>query len=786
MNSFLDQVFLLLTTPPGNLAYHLVLSFSIFGALQASLSHWRSSSYPQGRRMVIGLLILLLGQLLLFATTALAWQGILSSEVVLPPLDRAVSLLSIVVIIWLWAFPEGVRIADAAFILTLLLVLAFSVLAGLWWYGQGGTAAYNGSWVDVMNSVLAMALSLSGVIILIVRKANNWGVGLAMLVMLFIGHLVHWLSPAGGQAFAGPVRLLEMTAFPLLLALPQRFPQVIERVEKSETSLLPEKRRYTTDPKVMQAFLSLAGEKDPEKFYKDVTRTLSQMMLADVCLLALPPEGGGDIIIPSGYNLIFDRKIDGFSLDSRQCPVLVNALKRGRKLRLPASSTSPDLKILAKSLHASSAGHLLAAPITAEGEKPYLQIILLTPYSNRGWTDEDLEFLSDAAISLSAVLQRAQEITGLREDLRKSQESLKLATSQSDGVVVEIGDIQGKLKETEEQLRQEQERSENLAALIDKSESLQEEMEQLVIENQELMELLHSQQESIPEIEQYDRELRMALEDVAHLRAALSDADKKLMEFKALRIDQTSEDRQIQGIAAISEELRQPISSIVGYTEILLGESVGILGTHQKKFLDRVKISAKRVESLINDLARVAHVDESAFGLTPEIVDLSAVIDEAVADMFAHLSNKNIVFRVDLPEKLPKIHADRDALQQVLTHLLQNAGSITPVDGEISLQARIETRDNEPAYVLFQVSDTGGGIPREALGKVFSRMYRTETVDIPGIADQGVGLSIVKTLVEAHGGRIWVDTEENHGSTFSVLLPLSDEQFLQQERNEVG
>jgi hypothetical protein len=449
MESFFDQVFLLLTTPPGNLTYHLVLSFSIFGALQASISHWRSNSFPQGRRMVIGLVLMLIGQLVLFASTALAWQGMLSTEILLPSLDRAVSLFSVIVIVWLWAYPEAIRIADAALVLTLLLVIAFSILGGLGWYGQQGTAAFNGSSTDVMNSMLAMILSLSGLIILTVRRPNSWGVGMAMLAMLFIGYLVHWLTPADGQSYSGSVRLFEMAAFPLLLALPQRFPQIVERVEKTASLLAPEKRRYTTDPKVMHAFLSLAGERDPEKFYKNATKTLSQLMLADVCLLAIPPEGGEDIIIPSGYNLIFDRNIDGFTLDSRQCPVLVNALKRGRKLRLPASSTSPDLKILAKAIQTDASGHLLAAPITAEDDKPNLHIILLTPYSNRGWTDEDLEFLSEAAILLSAALQRTQEMTNLREELKKDQISPDLTQFQSDSVKIETDDILNKLKEAD-------------------------------------------------------------------------------------------------------------------------------------------------------------------------------------------------------------------------------------------------------------------------------------------------------------------------------------------------
>jgi signal transduction histidine kinase len=119
------------------------------------------------------------------------------------------------------------------------------------------------------------------------------------------------------------------------------------------------------------------------------------------------------------------------------------------------------------------------------------------------------------------------------------------------------------------------------------------------------------------------------------------------------------------------------------------------------------------------------------------------------------------------------LNADRDALQQILIHLLQNASLATPVDGEISLCARMEDRDIQPGYVLIQVSDSGGGIPAEELPRVFSRLYRADNPLIQGVGDTGVGLSIVKTLVEAHGGRIWVDSEIGRGSTFSILLPLA-------------
>jgi two-component system sensor histidine kinase ResE len=98
----------------------------------------------------------------------------------------------------------------------------------------------------------------------------------------------------------------------------------------------------------------------------------------------------------------------------------------------------------------------------------------------------------------------------------------------------------------------------------------------------------------------------------------------------------------------------------------------------------------------------------------------------------------------------------------------------TPADGEISLRARVESKENEPSYLLIQVTDQGGGIPAEDLPRVFSRLYRADNVLIQGIGDTGVGLSIVKALVDAHGGRIWVDTELGQGSSFSVLLPLTE------------
>ena len=121
---------------------------------------------------------------------------------------------------------------------------------------------------------------------------------------------------------------------------------------------------------------------------------------------------------------------------------------------------------------------------------------------------------------------------------------------------------------------------------------------------------------------------------------------------------------------------------------------------------------------------------------------------------------------------MPNLRLEQDSLHQILFHLLKNASSVTRPEGEILIRARNYNELSEQNFALVQVADKGGGIPIDDLPRVFSRLYNSDAV-IEGIGDQGTGLSIVKTLVEAQQGRVWVDSKEGVGATFSLLLPLA-------------
>jgi len=226
-------------------------------------------------------------------------------------------------------------------------------------------------------------------------------------------------------------------------------------------------------------------------------------------------------------------------------------------------------------------------------------------------------------------------------------------------------------------------------------------------------------------------------------------------------------------IASIAHELRTPMTSIVGYTDLLLGESVGILGEMQRKFLQRVKANIERMGSLLNDMIEVTAIEAKKIELSPEPIDLITVVEEAIMGLSAQFRERNLTVRLDLALELPPIRADRDALYQIMLHLLSNACQCSQPGTEVIVSGHLEhAEESLPPYLRISVADTGGGIAPEDQPRVFQRFYRADNPLIAGLGETGVGMSIAKALVEAHGGRIWVESEIGVGSTFSFILPV--------------
>jgi signal transduction histidine kinase len=168
-----------------------------------------------------------------------------------------------------------------------------------------------------------------------------------------------------------------------------------------------------------------------------------------------------------------------------------------------------------------------------------------------------------------------------------------------------------------------------------------------------------------------------SLEQVAHLQNQLQETNLKVLELEKQAPIPRKPGEQAEVIASISQELRQPMSSIVGYADLLLGESVGILGALQRKFVERIKASTERIGSLIDDMIQLNTLETGVQELKPETIDLNMIIDSAMTYTSSQVREKNIAMHLDLPKKLSHIHADREALQQILVHLYRTRGSHT-------------------------------------------------------------------------------------------------------------
>jgi signal transduction histidine kinase len=773
----LDSIFTFLTTPQGSLVYHIVLVFAIITTLQSAFFHARASGFPQARRAVFGLAILVSAQIALFLFSALAAQRLINLPTFLPPIDRALTLFSLLWMIWLWVFPEPSRAADAATTLISLLVAAGFTLT-LLDYSQNPSSSFNLTLSDFLWQVASIGIAVIGLLLILLRRPNGWGNGMAVLLLALAGHLIYLLFGRGaGGEFPGPVRLAYLAIAPILMTLPQRFPAPPggpTSINK-QTSPVDERRRYSTDPKTFHALLALAAESSPDKLSQAITRAIAQTMLADLCFLIYLTDNNNQMQIASGYDLIREENLDGGSLNKTVIPMLTNAIQRGRALRLPSSSTSADIKGLSDLLGLNSPGHLMSVPIVTPEKDPLGGVLMLSPYSNRLWSAEDQAFLSNIAMSLVPIIQRGQKLSSL--EIKGQQALQALETSQ-----MRISDLERRnsdlLKQMDAVRADSQEglaQAENLAALTKMQDESQRVIEKLKKENEELRaakaEVAAGTAVAPVASKQLEDELRRTLGEVARLQNQLAEANMRVIEAEKGQVV-THSTEQAEVVASISQELRQPMSSIVGYTDLLLGESVGILGALQRKFVERIKASTERVGTLIDDLIQVTTLETGLNELKPESVDLNLIIDNAMSYTSSQVREKNISIHLDLPRNMSNIHADREALQQIVIHLLQNAGAASPVEGSVDLKVQTQTEGGQE-YVLIQVTDSGGGIPSEDLPRVFTRLYRADNVLIQGVGDTGVGLSIAKTLTEAQKGRIWVETEMGSGSTFSVLLPIA-------------
>jgi PAS domain S-box-containing protein len=227
------------------------------------------------------------------------------------------------------------------------------------------------------------------------------------------------------------------------------------------------------------------------------------------------------------------------------------------------------------------------------------------------------------------------------------------------------------------------------------------------------------------------------------------------------------EEMKSQFLATVSHDLRTPLASIMGFSEMLMEGSPGPLTEVQEEFLGIVYENSQRLMALVNDLLDISKLDVGQTRLEMETLQLETLLRDVMDEIGPLAVKKSITLGMDTGDALPRILADRRRLEQVLNNLLSNAVKFTPEGGRVDLKAR-----SDGESVMVSVTDTGVGVPPDDLPHLFQPFHRGGNVTKQAIEGTGLGLSIAKALIEAHYGSIGVESELDKGSTFWFSLPL--------------
>ncbi|HVM73123.1 MAG TPA: ATP-binding protein [Anaerolineales bacterium] len=217
-------------------------------------------------------------------------------------------------------------------------------------------------------------------------------------------------------------------------------------------------------------------------------------------------------------------------------------------------------------------------------------------------------------------------------------------------------------------------------------------------------------------------------------------------------------------VNTVSHDLRSPLTAILGYVDLL--DRVGPVNDQQREFIHRVQVSVESITSLVNDLLELGRI-EAGFDSQNEIVPVDGILRYSLETVSGQISEKRLNVHLDLPLDIPPIRGNPIRLRQMLDNLVGNAIKYTPENGEIGIEMEVQGEQ-----VILRISDNGPGVPPADQPHIFEKFYRASNVP-KGVGGSGLGLAIVKSIVDSHHGRIWVESLLGKGSTFTVVLPLT-------------
>ncbi len=240
--------------------------------------------------------------------------------------------------------------------------------------------------------------------------------------------------------------------------------------------------------------------------------------------------------------------------------------------------------------------------------------------------------------------------------------------------------------------------------------------------------------------------------------------------FRDITHEKEIDKAKTEFVSLASHQLRTPLSAIRWYSEMLISEKLGPLNENQRTYLKEVYDSNRRMIDLVNALLNVSRIDLGTFAVEPVDTDIVAISESVLMELRVKTEAKTQTVNRDYEKDFPKVKVDPKLMRIILQNLLSNAVKYTPEHGTISAAIH---RSEDGKNMVIKVSDSGVGIPKNVQDKIFQKLFRADNARQVESEGTGLGLYIIKAIVEKSAGRTWFESEENKGTTFFVEMPLT-------------
>ena len=409
MNILPQSLLDIMVSPLPSMIFHLALFFILLIAILLifPIQKYRQPIYTQS--VIQGLFLLLSCQFILAILHGLNWQNLLPRNYIIPPLDRAITTLSYIWIIWMWVSSRISGTADKILIalnIGILVMLGFSIYS--WSLAIPGQNFNFSSWDWIWQIFIITAL-LTGMLLIPLNQKQFWGFGLLILIVNLGGHLGYLLMGNKSADYSALVRICQLFSFPLIMLLASRLKGKKVRSTRHGGIYPASYQPYfqpVTDPAALTSWIKVAASTQIDEILPLLSESMAHTMQADVCLLAKLTQPEDDNLLIEGFDRFQQRVIQKKKIKSGYIPTITGVLQRGEAIYLSAAGALPaDAFILPEILGFDQGGDILISPVTVN-KQLWGAILVLSPYTLRFWNAGEQYFFHTAVRKVGEILER--------------------------------------------------------------------------------------------------------------------------------------------------------------------------------------------------------------------------------------------------------------------------------------------------------------------------------------------------------------------------------------------